>query len=295
MASDTLAIAVDLGGTQVRAALVDTGGIIHNRAAVKTEAKAGPQAVLAQIVALVGEMSTPDVQGIGVASPGPLDTITGTALNLPTLKGFINFPLKAELQKRFALPVTLENDGIAAAIGEWRFGAGRGHDNLVYVTVSTGIGGGVIADGRVLRGRKGMAGHIGHMILVPGGDLCNCGNKGCFEAYGAGPAFMARSRAQSVSGDVFASAAEHNPAAMALVKQEGEILGTGFTSLAHLYSPDVFIMGGGVSKGFAHLYPHIRAKFESSAMPAFQDVAIVAAALGDNAGLVGMASEVLRR
>lgn len=98
------------------------------------------------------------------------------------------------MQKRFPFPVDLENDAIAAAIGEWQFGAGKGLDNLVYVTVSTGIGGGVVSDGRVVRGRKGMAAHVGHMSVVPDGELCPCGNRGCFEAYGSGTALRAARR-----------------------------------------------------------------------------------------------------
>ena len=132
--------------------------------------------------------------GVGVCSPGPLDTISGTALGVPTLAGFADLPLRRMLEERFGLPVRLENDGIAAAIGEWRFGAGRGFDNVLYVTVSTGIGAGVISEGRVLRGRRGLAGHAGHMTIVRDGDRCSCGNRGCWEAYGAGPAFTHRAR-----------------------------------------------------------------------------------------------------
>src|SRR5690606_14465658 len=162
-----IAIGIDLGGTQVRAALVSEQGEVLARAEERTDATAGPDRVLAQIKTLADDLiaavGSAFLVGIGVSTPGPIDTVSGIARDIPTLAGFADFPLKAELQNRFAFPVSLENDGIAAAIGEWRFGAGRGLENLVYATVSTGLGGGVIADGRVLRGRKGMAGHIGHM------------------------------------------------------------------------------------------------------------------------------------
>ncbi len=193
-----LAIGVDLGGTQVRAALVDEGGAIFARAEADTDAMAGPQAVLAQIEALAtglaAQVDAGRIVGVGVSTPGPVDTITGIASDIPTLAGFQDFPLRDELRKRFRQPVSLENDGIAAAIGEWRFGAGQGLANLVYATVSTGIGGGVISDGRVVRGRKGMAGHIGHMVLYPGGARCPCGGLGCFEAYASGTALARRGR-----------------------------------------------------------------------------------------------------
>ncbi len=134
---------------------------------------------------------------MGVSSPGPLDTEQGIAIGLPTIKDFDNVPLRALLQNQLPHRVFLENDGIAAAIGEWKFGAGQGFLSLVYVTVSTGIGGGVIVDGHVMRGRKGMAGHIGHMAIMPNGLRCNCGSIGCWEAYAAGPAFTAQSKGQS--------------------------------------------------------------------------------------------------
>jgi glucokinase len=188
-----LAISVDLGGTQVRAALVDRAGAIVKRVAVATQATAGPDTVVAQILTLIEQVragvADQQICGVGVSSPGPLDTVQGLALSLPTLSGFESFALKAAIQAGVAWPVQLENDGIAAAIGEWQFGAGRGLSDLVYVTVSTGIGGGVISGNRVVRGRRGMAGHVGHMIIVPDGALCKCGVQGCFEAYGAGPAF----------------------------------------------------------------------------------------------------------
>ena len=135
---------------------------------------------LADLAAAVSrDVARPRIRGVGISSPGPLDTVAGVALDVPTLKGFVDLPLRHMLEERLALPVQLENDGIAAALGEWRFGVGRGLAHLVYITVSTGIGGGVIADGRVLRGRGGMAGHVGHMTIVRDGTPCDCGNRGC--------------------------------------------------------------------------------------------------------------------
>ncbi|MFK0166926.1 ROK family protein [Rhizobium sp. NPDC090279] len=303
------AIGIDLGGTQVRAALVDERGNIYQRSEERTDAEAGPDRVLDQIRVLADKfLSVCDpaaIVGIGVSAPGPLDTNTGTALDIPTLRGFSNYPLQEELQKRLRLPVKLENDGIAAAIGEWQFGAGRGVANLVYVTVSTGIGGGAIADGRVVRGRKGMAGHVGHMSIVPDGELCPCGNKGCFEAYASGTAFAKRARARvveysktslSIDGEtldsrsVFAAAATGDPLANRLVDEEAEILGRGFTNLLHIFSPEIVIMGGGLSHQFERLRPGIQAYMARWAMPAFRDVKVVRSALGQNSGLVGAAA-----
>lgn len=304
-----IAIGIDLGGTQVRAALVSERGDVLARAEERTDATAGPGRVLAQIAALADGLilasGSAPVVGIGVSTPGPIDTISGMARDIPTLAGFADFPLRTELQKRFAFPVSLENDGIAAAIGEWQFGAGRGLDNLVYVTVSTGIGGGVIADGRVLRGRKGMAGHIGHMSVMPDGALCPCGNKGCFEAYGSGTAFTQRARERVLScretrlgaaggamdsRAVFSAARAGDALANELIEEEAEILGRGFTSLLHIFSPETVIMGGGLSHEFERLHPGIRHYISRWAMPAFKDVPVVRAALGQNSGLIGAAA-----
>lgn len=304
-----IAIGIDLGGTQVRAALVNERGEVLARAEERTDAKAGPERVLAQIKTLadglIAATGAASVVGIGVSTPGPIDTISGVARDIPTLAGFADFPLRAELQKRFAFPVSLENDGIAAAIGEWQFGAGRGLENLVYVTVSTGIGGGVIADGCVLRGRKGMAGHIGHMSVMPDGALCPCGNRGCFEAYGSGTAFTQRARERGFtctetrlgadgstidSRAVFAAARAGDGLANKLIDEEAEILGRGFTSLLHIFSPEVVIMGGGLSHEFERLHPGIQRYIAEWAMPAFKDVRVVRAALGQNSGLIGAAA-----
>ncbi|EJT02129.1 ROK family protein [Rhizobium sp. CCGE 510] len=301
-----VAIGIDLGGTQVRAALVDEQGRILARLAEPTDALAGPDRVLAQICGLTDRLlaaSNPaSVVGVGVSAPGPLDTVAGIATDIPTLSGFVDFPLKAELQKRFPFSVDLENDAIAAAIGEWQFGIGKGLDNLVYVTVSTGIGGGVISDGRVVRGRKGMAAHVGHMSVVPNGEPCPCGNRGCFEAYGSGPAFARRAQMRAMesrettlggaidSRSVFAAARNGDRLANQLIDEEAEILGRGFTSLIHIFSPDIIVMGGGLSHEFDRLQPGIQAYISQWAMPAFKDVKVMLAALDQNSGLIGAAA-----
>ncbi len=297
--NDGLAIAVDLGGTQVRAALVDHLGNIHARENALTHAQAGPVVVVQQIGQLVAliKAKSKNIIGVGVSSPGPLDTVEGLALSLPTLKGFTSFPLRQALRDEIQMDVKLENDGIAAAVGEWRFGAGMGMQNLVYVTVSTGIGGGVIVDNHVMRGRKGMAGHVGHMSISRDGLRCSCGNMGCIEAYAAGPAFTARSRQvlanDSLSAaDVFQLARSGDVKARALLEEEGEFLGLGFTSLLHLYSPDILVMGGGLSNEFETLYPFINRHIQAHAMVAFKNVPLVKAKLGGNSGLIGAASLV---
>jgi glucokinase len=302
------AIGIDLGGTQVRTALIDVDGKILKRASEPTRAKDGADVVIDQIVRLAAcvsdDLRQAELAGAGVSSPGPLDTTTGVALGIPTIAGFASYPMREEIARRLSLPVALENDGIAAAIGEWKFGAGRGRDNLVYVTVSTGIGGGVIADGRVLRGRRGMAGHVGHMSFVQDGEPCVCGGRGCFEAYGSGTALAQRARAAALddpssslnavrlelsSEDVFAAAAKGDRLAQALVRREADILGRGFAALLHLYSPEVLVMGGGLSSQFGTLEAGIIQTMRAHAMPAFRDTPVMPAELGSNSGLAGAA------
>jgi len=302
-----LAIGVDLGGTQVRAALVDAGGVVLKRAALPTAAQSGPQAVVDQIGELVEDVARGlDAQkriGVGLSSPGPLDADAGVALGIPTLRGFDGAPLRDLVAARVGRRVTLENDGISAALGEWRFGAGRGFKHLVYITVSTGIGGGVVSDGRVVRGRRGMAGHIGHMSLVRDGAGCACGARGCWEAYASGPAFARRARARLAAEGrvtrldagaldapaIFAAAEGGDRFARDLVEEQADWLGRGIVNLLHLFSPELVLLGGGVANGFASLEPFIRARIARDAMPAFRDVQIRRAALGENSGLVGAA------
>src|ERR1017187_9500558 len=166
---DQLAIGIDLGGTQVRAALVD-GGKVLRRAAARTDVHGGPLAVLGQFRKLISEICPEDnwqrLVGVGISAPGPLDSDSGTILHIPTLPNWESFALRDVLEVDLGLPVILENDGIAAAYGEWKFGAGIGLNHLVYVTVSTGIGGGAIVDGHLLHGRLGMAAHVGHFRMA---------------------------------------------------------------------------------------------------------------------------------
>jgi glucokinase len=305
------ALAIDLGGTQLRAALVDKSGKLVRRHAGTTPATAGAEAVVAAISAAAREVAAgiprAEIVGAGVSSPGPIDTESGSALRVPTLAGFENFPLRDALEGALGQNVWLENDGIAAAIGEWKRGAGEGLRSLVYVTVSTGIGGGIIADGHVLRGLKGLAGHVGHLSIDHRGLRCACGNTGCWEAYAAGPAFAARARLAAEAAphsslhadaetlqpaDIFTAARNGDALAIALVEEQARLLGVGITTLTHLFSPERVIIGGGLSNAFDRLLPGISAYVKANAMPAFRDVEIVRAGLGGDSGLIGAAELV---
>lgn len=294
--SNARAIGIDIGGTSLRAALVDTSGHILAREETATLAQAGPQAVVQQIADLVAKIapSRTGITGAGISSPGPIDTERGVALGVPTLAGWSDIPIASMIQTALNLPIRLENDAIAAAIGEWKFGAGQGLSHLVYVTISTGIGGGVIADGKVLRGRMGMAGHIGHMTVERDGAPCACGNRGCWEAYASGTAFARRAAPHFPDPkSVFAAAISGNAVALELVTEQADWLGIGIANLLHLFSPQTIILGGGIANSFSLLLPGITQRLKTNAMPAFRTIPILPAALGENAGLIGAAAMVM--
>lgn len=308
-------ISIDLGGTQVRVALLEGTRIIR-RASAKTAITGGPSAVVSQFETLIDQVcegkDPKSNAGIAISSAGPLDSEAGIILGIPTIPGWENFPISSVLSDQYGLPVFLENDAIAAAFGEWRHGAGCGLQHMSYLTASTGIGGGFVVDGRLMRGIKGMAGHVGHMRLSQGGPQCICGASGCFEALASGTAFEIRAHAASQtlqSGflglaaqtgvisakQVFEGARAGDQQCLSLVEEEARYLGQGITSIIHLFSPERVVMGGGLSHAFDLLETGIHAVIRSDALPPFKDVRVVQAELGDNSGLVGAAAMMLER
>ena len=309
------ALAVDLGGTELRAAMVDETGAVLGFLSCATDSRGGPSAVMAQMVDLLRRVER-DVgdrvpAGVGIAAPGPLDASAGLALAPPTLQGWQDVALAAEMQTRLNLPVRIANDANAAALGEWRFGAGRGTDHMVFVTVSTGIGGGVIADGRLLLGHRGLAAEIGHMTLdVDATEGLFRGAPGTWEALASGTA-LGRDATRGATGPdgaglralagpgpitarhVVEAARVGDPLACTLLDREARLLGIGFASLLHLYSPERIIMGGGVAAGFDLMRDRIMSTIRERALNPYRTVPVVAAALGSRAGLVGAASLVL--
>ena len=303
------ALGFDLGGTQVRAALVQDGAVVR-REALRTDVAGGPEAVMRQFVNLANKVTGGIAPAaVGLAAPGPLDTDAGVVDHIPTLPGWDGFPLRTRLGETFGLPAAVENDGIAAAQGEWQHGAGRGLRHLVYVTVSTGVGGGVVMDGRLVHGRRGMGAHVGHFRIAENGPTCSCGRTGCFEAFVAGTALGRRARVQAntetsghlgrITGrevearDAVEGALQGDASCLALLAEEARLLGQGFASLAHLYAPDRIVIGGGVSHAFELLEDEILRAYRAEAMPPYRDVVIVPALLGDNAGLIGAAALAL--
>lgn len=304
-------IAVDIGGTQVRVALFKDDRL-QQRAALPTDVTGGPSGVMDQIDALIEQMVAKDdrktITGIGLSLAGPIDTESAVVTRIPTLPGWDGLPVAQALSERTGFPARVENDGIAATLGEWRYGAGRGVSNIVYLTVSTGIGGGAVVDGRLLHGRKGIAGHLGHMRMAQEGPTCPCGTVGCFEALASGSALTERAastadKSDHLAGiaqsraidarDVFEGARADDSHCLDLVAEEARYLGQGITSVIHIFSPDRVVMGGGLSKAFDQLEPGIHEIISRDAMPPFRSVPVVKSALGDDSGLFGAASLVL--
>lgn len=306
------ALAFDLGGTDLRAALVTRDGAVRQALTVATQATGGVTAILNQMTGLADQLLTTEpkskIVGIGLGAPGPLDPAAGLMIAPPTLPGWQDVPVARLLSDRLGHPVALDNDANMAALGEWRFGAGRGHSHVLFITVSTGIGGGLVSDGKIFQGRRGLAVEIGHMAISETGPRCFCGSVGCFEALASGTALghFGAAAAALPGGALIAQlqAEEGRPGARAVVEaarrgdavaqslidQEARWLGVGITNLLHLYSPDVVVIGGGLSNAFDLLHGGIVQVVQDRAMSAYRDVPILRAELGAKAGLVGAAA-----
>jgi glucokinase len=304
-----LTIGVDVGGTKIAAGVVDELGQILDRVRVHTPART-EEAVDEGIVDAVLDLKQRHaVSAVGVAAAGFVDARRSTVRFAPNLP-WRDHPLRELLTARLGLRVVVENDANAAAWGEFRFGAGAETDDMVLVTVGTGIGGGIVLDGRLLRGAWGVAAEFGHVRVVPGGRLCGCGNHGCWEQYASGSALLREARA-AVAADpragrlllelagesvekidgagVTRAASAGDPLAVAVLTEAGRWLGQGIADLACTLDPAVVVVGGGVSEAGDLLLGPARASFEAqlSAGDYRPHLVILAAALGNDAGMIG--------
>ena len=306
-----LAIGVDIGGTKVAAGVVDPDGQILARLRRDTPAQdpAKLQDVIAEAIAELAADHEVEAAGLGVA--GFVDAARSTVLFAPNL-AWRNTPLRAAVEQRTGIPVVVENDANAAAWAETRFGAGHGQPNTVTVTVGTGLGGGVVLGGQLVRGAFGAAAEVGHMILVPDGRPCGCGLRGCWEQYASGRALVteARERAaatpeqarlllelaggrpEGITGPmVTMGAVAGDPVALESFRAVGTWLGHGLADLAAILDPRVFIIGGGVSEAGELLVGPARATFEAQLTGRGHrpTAAVRVAQLGQDAGLIGAA------
>jgi glucokinase len=308
------AIGLDIGGTKIAGGVVTAGGEVLERTRVPTP-PADEAATLAAMVAVVDELRArhPGVDAIGVGAAGLVEWPRGRLRWAPH-NAYRRLELRRLLHERTGLPTVVDNDARAAAWAEARFGAGAGSDDLVLVAVGTGVGGGLVLDGAVYRGAAGFGGEVGHMIVAPDGDACDCGNRGCLEAMASGSALGRAARAaagrdpggrlatlaggpEKVTGEVvFQAASEGDQAAIALFEQTGYWLGVGIASLVTIFDPDVVVVGGGMAAAGDLLLAPARASMERYVFGrAHRELPPVGPArLGGDAGLVGAATLALR-
>lgn len=302
-------LAVDIGGTHLRVAHVAADGAILARRRIDTPTDRGPAAVVDAIVRELASLTPandPRAVAIGIAAPGPLDPRTGIVHEVPNMPGWRGFPLGPQLSAATGLPAHVHNDANLAALAEARLGAGRGHDPVVYLTVSTGVGGGIVIDGRIFAGAAGLAGELGHTIVHAGGPACNLGHAGCLEALASGTAIARRAREAVRSGaptrlaDVAAAglpvdaaavaraADAGDPLARAIFHDAGSALGLAIGGFINIFDPGRIVLGGGVTAAWPLFEPAMQLGMRRVAMAwEWHPVDIVPAALGDDAGLVG--------
>ena len=277
---------IDLGGTQVRVALARSDGQLLTSIKTKTHLLPTPQAMVDWAASEIDRRRGREkVRSITIAAPGPIDLKRGVLVNPPNLP-WQNVPLEAMLSRATGASVHLANDADMAGLGEHTRGAGRGTKNMVYLTWSTGVGGGLIIDGKLHRGAHGTAGEVGHMIVDPNGPLDSCGQRGCLEAF-IGGANLAKETGHPAS-ELFAAAARGERHARMVVERAARYMGLALISLTNILDPEMFVIGGGVSRSWALVQPTMLATLRSSPFikPARRP-RVRRARLGDRAGQVG--------
>ena len=314
--SRRLAIGIDIGGTKVAGGVVDTDGHITHRARRDTPHRSkSPSVVEDTIVDVVDELmhivGSKTVAAVGIGAAGFVAADRATVVFAPHLS-WRHEPLQETLQKRVAVPISVDNDANAAVWAEWKFGAAQGETHVMMITLGTGIGGGILVNGQVQRGRFGIAGEFGHMQVVPGGHRCECGNRGCWEQYASGNALVREARSllsadSPIASDLFdrvegqagnltgplitQAARDGDPTARELLAEIGSWLGVGIANLAAAFDPGMFVIGGGVSAAGDLLLEPAREAFKRrlTGRGYRPEARIVAALLGNDAGLIGAA------
>jgi glucokinase len=312
-------VGVDLGGTNIVVGLLPTmGGEVLGLRSMPTDSVRGAKFVVDRIVGMVEQAiaevlskhggTREDIAGVGIGSPGPLDRRTGTVINTPNL-GWRNFPLRDLIANAVHLPATLDNDANCATYGEWWLGAGRGTRTLVGLTLGTGIGGGIVLDGKIFHGCSDVAGEIGHMTIDSNGRKCKCGNYGCIEQYASGPAIALRAvegieaGADTVLVDmvngkleditaatVYEATVQGDAYATEVMKDTAKFLGAAVASIINILNPEMVVIAGGVTRAGDTLFEPLRAEVRRRAFKSAQECCrIVSAELPGTAGVVGAA------
>ena len=300
-------VGVDVGATKIAAGVISAEGKVLNRARYPTART--PQKLLLGIARAVSEVRDGfEAEGACVAVPGLLLAEEDTVAYSPNLHAIEGIRLKDELEPEIGLPLTIENDNNAAAWGEFRFGAGSGADHLVYVGLGTGIGGGVIVQGRLLHGAQGAAGELGHVTVQPTGPRCACGNRGCLEAFASGNAIGRRAREvaaekpksalgrlaaerEVLGEDATRLGLEGDEAALSVLKEAGRWLGIGLAGFVNVFNPDIVVVGGGAMGAGELMLEPAREEVRLRARSPSRDlVEVREAALGPDSGAIGAAA-----
>lgn len=302
-------IGADLGGTKIELGLVDPQDRIIARRRLPTEAARGAASVVERIAACVAELADylpahERIAALGMCTPGPVDHVNGVLLDPPNVQGLHHAPLGPLLSARLGIPVRLEHDAKAAALGEFYFGAGRGEQSMIYIIVGTGVGAALIMDGVVYRGLHNSAGEFGHTVLDRNGLLCSCGNRGCVETFMSGPRLAqwyeimqapplappATRHSPHTGEDVAKLAAQGDPVAVAVLTQAGEALGAAIATLAMIVNIDLYVVGGSVAKcGDLLLAPARQAAPHHAFASVAAHLRIVASGLDTDAPILGCA------
>lgn len=314
-----LAIGIDLGGTNIKAAVVGRDGNILERIEQPTGAVRGPEPVIEDLADIVRRLrkKSPipskgegrgvasdlnDLVGIGLATPGPLDLHAGRIIHAANLPGWRDVRIRDALREKTGLPVILENDGNAAAYGEYRLGAGLGRDDIVLLTLGTGVGSGVILNGQILHGHFDNAAELGHMIVAADGLPCPCGQRGCLEQYASAGAIVRRVLSADPSRDregadelraedVIEGAASGDQLCERVWDETCQFLAIACVNIQHAYNPLKILLGGGLSNAGAQLLDRVKAHFRKRTWSLHSDAPeIVLAQLGADAGVIGAAT-----
>jgi len=294
---------VDIGGTKIAVGMVDDSGRLLSKMESSTEADRGYPDALDRIASMLRETARnagAQISGIGIGSTGPLYPFTGEFGDVDFLHGWQGKNPVQDLERIFNVRVAIENDGDAAALGEAAWGAGKGKSRLIYVTIGTGIGGGIILDGRLYRGVDQAHPEVGHHIVDPSGPPCSCGFRGCWESLAAGPAVLAwmestappnyPNRKGLTAKRIFELAREGDELALAAVKRETYYLGLGIANLINLFTPDMIVLGGSIMKSSDLLLDGVREIIRQGCrFVPFEKSELALASLGENANLIGAA------
>ena len=309
-------LAIDLGGTKVIAAIISDEGEMMAREYHRTLADEGPQPVIDQMLSVIDcllrvkDVDLSQLHSISVAAAGAIDTERGLVTLSPNLPGWSNIPLRDIIKEKYGVNTFLINDASAAALGEHRFGAGRGVKSLIYLTVSTGIGGGIIINDKLYLGPCGSAGEIGHMTIDVNGPRCNCGNIGCWETLASGTAVaqeairrisrgersslteIVEGKIENITAEKVGVAARGGDfLALDIIAKAAVYLGVGMVNLVNIFNPEMIVVGGGMVKmGDLLLAPARQVVWERAFQVSAQAVRIIPAQLGDDAGVLGAAT-----